>query len=83
MNKLSNIINSNRGGQLLNKIVRHIWNLKGIRPYWRQKRNKLIAYAENIKSGSLFFTLSATNLYWHNLYFYIPLFNKYKAANKA
>ena len=42
-----------------------------------------MAYAENIKSGSLFFTLSATNLHWHNLHSYIPLFNKYKAANKT
>ena len=42
-----------------------------------------MAYTKNIKSGSLFFTLSATNLYWHNLHSYMPLFNKYKATNKA
>jgi len=42
-----------------------------------------MAYAENIKSGSLFFTLSATNLYWYNLHSYMPQFNEYKAANKA
>jgi len=83
LDKLSNFINSNRGDQLLNKIVQHIRNLKGTRPYWRQKRNKLIAYAKNIKSGSLFFTLSAANLYWHDLHSHIPLFNEYKAANKA
>ena len=83
LNKLSNVINSNRGGQLLNKIIWHIQNLKGTRPYQRQKRNKLIAYTENIKSRSLFFILSATNLYQHNLHSYIPLFNKYKATNKA
>ena len=78
LDKLSNLINSNRGSQLVNKIIRHTQNLKGTRPYQRQKRNKLTAYTKNIKSGSLFFTLSATNLY-----FYIPLFNKYKATNKA
>ena len=83
LDKLSNIINSNRGGQLLNKIIRHARNLKGTRPYQRQKRNKLTAYTKNIKSGSLFFTLSATNLHWHNLHSYIPLFNEYKATNKA
>ena len=42
-----------------------------------------MAYAKNIKNGSLFFILSAANLYWHNLHSYIPLFDKYKAANKA
>ena len=42
-----------------------------------------MAYAENIKSGSLFFILSATNLYWHDLHSYMPLFNKYKAINKS
>jgi hypothetical protein len=42
-----------------------------------------MAYAKNIKSRSLFFTLSAANLYWYNLYSYMPLFNKYKAINKA
>jgi len=83
LDKLSNLINGNRGGQLLNKIVRHVRNLKGTRPYWRQKRNKLTAYTKNIKSGSLFFILSATNLHWHNLHSYIPLFDEYKAANKA
>ena len=72
LDKLSNIITSNRGGQLLNKIVRYIQSLKGTRPYQRQKRNKLTAYTKNIKSGSLFFTLSATNLYQYNLYSYIP-----------
>src|SRR6266699_1363126 len=35
LDKLSNVINSNGGGQLLNKIVRHTQNLKGTRPYWR------------------------------------------------
>src|ERR1700722_267854 len=64
LDELSNLINGNRGSQLLNKIVQHARNLKGTRPYWRQKRNELSAYAENIKSGSLFFTLSATNLHW-------------------
>ena len=83
LDKLSNIINSNRGSQLLNKIVRHARNLKGTRPYQRQKRNKLTAYTKNIKSGSLFFTLSAANLHQYNLHSYMPLFNKYKAANKA
>ena len=83
LDKLSNIINSNRGGQLLNKIIRYIQNLKGTRPYQRQKRNKLIAYTKNIKSGSLFFILSTTNLYQYNLHSYIPLFNKYKATNKV
>ena len=83
LDKLSNVINGNRGGQLLNKIVRHARSLKGTRPYWRQKRNELTAYTENIESGSLFFILSATNLYWYNLHSYMPLFNKYKAANKA
>ena len=72
LDKLSNLINSNRGNQVLNKIIQHIQNLKGTRPYWRQKRNKLTAYAKNIKSGSLFFILSATNLYQYNLYSYIP-----------
>ena len=42
-----------------------------------------MAYAKNIKSRSLFFILSATDLYWYNLYSYMPLFDKYKAANKA
>ena len=42
-----------------------------------------MAYTKNIKSGSLFFTLSAADLYWHNLYSYMPLFNEYKTANKA
>jgi len=83
LDKLSNLINGNRGSQLLNKIVQYVWNLKGTRPYWRQKRNKLTAYTKNIKSGSLFFTLSATDLHWHNLHSYMPLFNEYKAANKA
>jgi ATP-dependent DNA helicase PIF1 len=83
LDELSNLINGNGGGQLLNKIVRHARNLKGTRPYWRQKRNELTAYAENIKSGSLFFTLSAANLHWHDLHSYMPLFNEYKAANKA
>ena len=83
LDKLSNVINSNRGGQLLNKIVQYVWSLKGTRPYQRQKRNELTAYAKNIKSGSLFFTLSATNLYQHDLHSYIPLFDEYKATNKA
>ena len=42
-----------------------------------------MAYTKNIKSRSLFFILNMAHLYWHNLYSYIPLFNKYKAANKA
>ena len=42
-----------------------------------------MVYAENIKSGSLFFTLSTADLHWHDLYFYMLLFDKYKAANKA
>ena len=42
-----------------------------------------MAYAENIKNGSLFFTFSAINLYWYNLQSYMPYFNKYKTANKA
>ena len=42
-----------------------------------------MAYTKNIKNGPLFFILSTVNLYQYNLYFYIPLFNKYKAANKA
>src|SRR6266436_3626442 len=33
LDKLSNLINNNRGGQLLNKIIRHTRNLKGTRPY--------------------------------------------------
>ena len=83
LDKLSNVINGNRGGQLLNKIVRHARSLKGTRPYWRQKRNELTAYAKNIESGSLFFILSATNLHWYNLHSYMPLFDEYKATNKA
>ena len=83
LDKLNNLINGSRGDQVLNKIIQHVRKLKGTRPYWKQKRNKLTAYAKNIKSGSLFFTLSAANLYWHNLYSYIPLFNEYKAADKA
>ena len=42
-----------------------------------------MAYDENIKSGSLFFTLSAVDLHWHDLHSYMPLFDEYKAANKA
>ena len=42
-----------------------------------------MAYTKNIKNRSLFFILSATNLYWYNLHFYIPQFNKYKTANKT
>ena len=42
-----------------------------------------MAYTKNIKNRSLFFILSAADLYWHNLYFYIPRFNKYKTANKT
>ena len=76
LDKLNNLINSTRGNQVLNKIIQYIQKLKGTRPYQKQKRNKLTAYAKNIKSGSLFFILSATNLYQYNLYFYIPLFNK-------
>ena len=83
LDKLSNLINSSRGNQVLNKIVQYIQKLKGTRLYWKQKRNKLIAYAENVKSRSLFFILSATNLYQYNLYSYIALFNEYKATNKA
>jgi len=33
LDKLSNLINSNRGDQLLNKIIWHAQNLKGTRPY--------------------------------------------------
>jgi len=83
LNKLNNLINSSRGNQVLNKIIQYIWKLKGTRPYWKQKRNKLTAYTKNIKSGSLFFTLSVVNLHWYNLHSYMPLFNEYKAANKA
>ena len=83
LDELSNLIKGSRGNQVLNKIIQYIQNLKGTRPYQKQKRNKLTAYTKNIKSGSLFFTLSATNLYQYNLYSYIPLFNKYKATNKA
>ncbi len=79
LNKLSDLINGNGGNQLVNKIVWYVWQLKGTRPYWRQKRNKFTAYTENIKSGSLFFILSAADL----LHFYIPQFDEYKAANKA
>ena len=42
-----------------------------------------MAYDENIKSGSLFFTLSAVDLHWHDLHSYMPLFDEYKATNKA
>ena len=42
-----------------------------------------MAYTENIKSRSLFFILSAANLHWYDLHSYIPLFDKYKAADKA
>ncbi len=42
-----------------------------------------MAYAKNIKNRSLFFTLSVADLHWHNLYFYMPLFKEYKAADKA
>ena len=42
-----------------------------------------MAYAENIKNRSLFFIFSAADLYQYNLYYYIPLFNEYKAADKA
>jgi len=42
-----------------------------------------MAYAENIESGSLFFILSVIDLYWHNLHSYMPLYNKYKIADKA
>ena len=42
-----------------------------------------MAYTKNIKNGSLFFILSAANLYWHNLHSYIPRFDEYKAANKT
>ena len=42
-----------------------------------------MAYTKNIKNRSLFFILSAANLYQYNLYFYIPQFDKYKAANKT
>jgi len=72
LNKLGDLINGSRGDQILTKIVQHAQKLKGTRPYWKQKRNELIAYTKNIKSGSLFFTLSAANLHWHDLYSYIP-----------
>ncbi len=42
-----------------------------------------MVYAENIKSGSLFFTLSTANLHWYNLHFYMPQFNEYKAINEV
>jgi len=83
LNKLSDFINGNGDGQLLNKIIWHAWNFKNTRPYWRQKRNKLIIYTENIKSRFLFFTLSTADLHWHDLHSYMPLFNKYEAANEA
>jgi len=83
LDELGNLINGSGGDQVLNKIVRHARKLKGTRPYWKQKRNELTAYAENIKSGSLFFTLSAADLYWHDLHSYMPLFDEYKAADEA
>ena len=72
LDELSNLINGNRGNQVLNKIAQYIWKLKGTRPYQKQKRNKLIAYAKNIKSRLLFFTLSAADLHQYNLYSYMP-----------
>ena len=42
-----------------------------------------MAYTENIKCVSLFFTLSVTNLHWYDLHSYMPQFDEYKAANKA
>ena len=42
-----------------------------------------MAYTKNIKSRSLFFTLNMADLYWHDLHSHMPLFNEYKAANKA
>ena len=42
-----------------------------------------MAYTKNIKNRSLFFILSAADLYWHDLHSYMPRFNEYKAANET
>jgi len=83
LDELNDLIGGNRGEQFLNKIVRHARKIKGTRPYWRQMRNELTAYAENIDKGSLFFTLSAADLQWYDLHAHMPQFNEYKAADET
>ena len=83
LDELKKLINSSQGKQFLNTLVRYTQRLQGTRPYWNQKWNELTAYTKNINKGSLFFTLSTTNLYWYNLQSHIPQFNKYKDTEEA
>jgi hypothetical protein len=82
LDKLRDIINGNHCDQLASKLVRHGSKLSGTRPYWNCRQQDLMAYAENLNKGALFFTLSAADLHWWDLHSHMPCFDEYKAADE-
>ena len=63
LDKLRNIINGNHCNQLASKLVRYGSKLSGTHLYWNCRQQNLIAYAENLNKGALFFILSAADLH--------------------
>ena len=58
--------------RLHQKIGRRSATLRGTRPYWREARDELEAIVLGTRIPSVFFTLSAADLQWHDLYQNLP-----------
>ena len=57
---------------LADNIVRAGASLRGTRPYWNKAQRELEAMVLSFGSPSLFFTLSAADMHWRDLYRHAP-----------
>ena len=57
---------------LLNSVTRFSGSLRGVRPFWKSKRNELLTYAKNLGCPHMFLTLSAADLHWRDLMRHMP-----------
>ncbi len=69
--------------RLADMIVRKAATVRGIRPYWNRARTELEAMIYDLTCPSLFFTLSAADLQWRDLYAYMPDREVYITASEG
>lgn len=64
-------------------ISRKVTNIRGTRSYWINTSHELEAMVRDLNGQTLFFTASAADMQWRDLYKHIPNAAQYATASEA
>ena len=74
---------TNDGSKISEYLVRKAQSLRGTRPYWQRAKTELEAFVYNLGTPSVFFTVSAADFQWYDLYQHMPNNQEYLAASES